>query len=171
MPIDDATLSKSKRKPRTTEELSHLASKNGSLFYELAMMLEAEKLWNRAKQQRDSTYNMAIECFLLHFRNLRDFLYPSPGAWTNQFYFDDVIANDFWSEWRSVYEDWTECSADEKSRIDKLLAHLSYSRPSLDHAWPIPKMSTAIQNALAEFLTSLPDERKEWFTAIKIDRP
>lgn len=168
MPVDEATLMKGKREVHSLEELAHIAGKNGSLFYELWMMLEAEKLWQRTKHQRDATYNMAIECFLLHFRNLRVFLFPPAEAWTNKFYYDDVIAFDFWKEWRSQNDDWKEFSPTEKKRIDKLLAHLSYLRGSLDHHWPIPEMSVAIQAAFAEFIKKLPCDRQKWFEAINI---
>jgi hypothetical protein len=134
------------------------------------MLLEAEKLWEQRKDiaGADALRNMAIECFLLHFRNLRNFFYPSRDAWTNSFYFDDQIAHDFWSGWDAVEDDWSECSPDERNRLNKLLSHLSYSRRGLDHKWPIQEMSRAIRNALAQFLAALPDDRRTWFESFGV---
>ena len=176
MPIDGSVLSRSKRPCRDEDTLKYLACKNGSLFYELWMLLEAERLWvelEPKKHEASTRYNIAIEDFLFHFRNLRDFLYPSKHAWTKEIYFDDVIAHDFDPGWHGVEDDWEECSPDERERINKMLAHLSYSRPNLHRkvpgGWPISAMSKAAQKELAKFIRGLPPERKEWFKDIRID--
>jgi len=136
-------------------------------------MLEAEKSWASTESVRSEhpvRHNMAIESFLLHFRNLRDFLYPSKHAWTKEFYFDDVIANDFSCDWLGVEDDWKECSVAERDRINKKLSHLSYSRPELHkkapEGWPISEMSRSIQRSFAQFIANLPAARKEWFRDI-----
>ncbi len=105
---------------------------------------------------------MAIECFLIHFRNLRDFLYPDADSADNR---DNVIARDYDSGWLKTDSDWKPCSRNERNRINKLLAHISYSRRHLDHSWPIQAMWQQMMQRLAGFIRSLPAERREWFKA------
>lgn len=163
MPIDLPIVARSRRPIRTDAVLQYLASANGSLYYEVLML-------NHAAQKSLNTlpgfeHNIAIETFLVHFRNVRDFLYPVTDSWLNDRYVDDVIAFDFCSDWLSVADDWKECSANERDRVNKLLAHISYSRPELDHKWPVTDMLPAIRKSFAAFVSTLPSERKTWFNA------
>lgn len=161
MPIDAQRLAKSKRPSRAADVLRYFASVNGSLSYEASMLDQAAKKCATAPPGYDR--NAAIECYLVHFRNIRDFLYPTAESWTDERYFDDVIAWDFCSEWLEVAEDWKECSLAERTRINKLLAHISYTRPQLGHDWPIAQMHAAIQNSVSEFVAKLSPDRKKWF--------
>lgn len=145
------------------ETLQRLASPLGSLYYEALMLKESAARCKEPPGTRslasDVPFSMAIECFLTHFRNLRDFLYPKKAIQ------DDVIAFDFNDGWNKTIADWNPCSEDEGQRINKLLAHLSYSRPSLNHEWRIGEMRHRITESMAEFIGSLPPDRKEWFRA------
>ena len=163
MPIDKDIVARSKRPTRTQAVLQYLASSNGSLYYEVQMLNYAAK--ESLNTQSGFEHNVAVETFLVHFRNVRDFLYPASDSWTNDRKFDDVIAFDFCSDWLSVADDWKECSANERHRVNKLLAHISYSRPQLDHNWPVAYMVAVIRNSFAAFVSTLPPERKEWFSA------
>ena len=151
------------RRPLRDEAvLKYLAGESGSLYYEIQVMLlaAARKALNTPPGVE---HNMAVESFLVHYRNFRDFLYPPPEAWTNKRYFDDVIAFDYSPEWNVVQDDWSGSTPNEKDRIDKLLAHLSYSRPQLEHAWPIPEMLRKIKGSFGEFILGLSPVRREWF--------
>jgi hypothetical protein len=105
-------------------------------------------------------YYMAIECFLIHFRALRDFLCPDELVRKKN---DNVIAFDYNSEWLQTEEDWKECSIDERIRVNRLLAHISYSRDTLERKWPIEAMRQSMMQRLAQFILSLPAKRQEWF--------
>jgi hypothetical protein len=162
MPIDVKTVNVSKRKKQDDQVLQHLASENGSLSYECLMMNEAVREWKTSAPGIHQ--NLAIECFLLHFRIIREFLYPTRNSWTDKIKLDDVIAFDFAEQWLETEEDWIECSPNERHRINKLLAHISYSRPTLDHSWPIPPMLAAIRKSFAAFVARLPQDRQHWFS-------
>ena len=141
--------------------LRSLASENGSLYYEVLMMNEAFRKWRTKSSAAEQ--NLAIECFLLHFRILREFLYPSSNSWTDKRKLDDVIAFDLSDHWVKTEDDWAECSPNERERINKLLAHISYSRPRLDHSWPIRNMLASIRKSFAAFVATLSPERQGWF--------
>jgi hypothetical protein len=173
MPVTEAVLKKSKRPASADSVLIQFAGPHGSVFYEIDMLFAA---YNRCRnpQSRDpndvnaaALANMSVECFLLHFRTIRDFLYPPEDAWTHKRRFDDVIAYDYWDGWRYTIADWKECSLDEKARIDKLLAHLSYSRPGLDHKWPHGAMFTQLMKAFGAFTDALPPQKKHWFNEVR----
>lgn len=106
---------------------------------------------------------MALESFLLHYRNLRGFLCPSLHFSRR----DDIIASDFFNE---VAErdlgDANKLGVD-KVRLDQMLAHLTYQRQNYitsgNHSWNIPAMTAAILGELEAFLTVLPERMRSWF--------
>ncbi len=139
------------------DKLRDLASPpNGSLFYERKMLNEAAA---HCAEPTLALRFMAIESFLIHFRNLRDFLCPDVKTKNDP---DNVIASDYDPRWLKTRDDWTPCSNGEQSRINKMLAHISYSR-DLGHRWRIKTMRQHMMRCLAEFIRSLPTERQEWF--------
>lgn len=105
----------------------------------------------------------ALESFLLHYRNLRAFLCPSLQLTRA----DDVIASDYLD--KTEAEDIgapSDLGIDQK-RIDKLLAHISYTRAAYarsgDMKWCPQVMATRIETAMKEFLQRLPPDRRRWF--------
>lgn len=141
-----------------------IMSEQGALFYELWMLNESAKRWSNASDP--IVHNIAIEAFLVHFRNLRDFFYPPLGAWTDPKGADDVVAFDYCESWDKTAKDWQEVVPSEKDRINKQLAHISYTRPTLDPKWPISQMCTAIRTSLSEFVDTLSVERQKWFSGV-----
>jgi hypothetical protein len=97
--------------------------------------------------------NVYLECFLLHVRNLRDFLYSKQKKCR-----DDIIAKDF-------YDTEVECRqrigkkpaillGDFTKRINKKLAHLSYFRgkePEEEKGWKIDEIYNAMMPAIKNF--------------------
>ncbi|MGD0898699.1 MAG: hypothetical protein ABR915_12755, partial [Thermoguttaceae bacterium] len=74
----------------------------------------------------DRLRSAMLESFLLHARTLRDFLCHDKKRWD-----DDVLAGDFFK----VPETWTKVRpqlgpylTQNKMRLDKTLAHISYAR-------------------------------------------
>lgn len=79
-------------------------------------------------QSRDGNFgNMALETFLLHARNLREFFYKQDKR------SDDARACDFFTHrdsWEKLKPNETDSIAKVKNRADKELAHLTYQRYS-----------------------------------------
>jgi len=108
---------------------------------------------------------MDLECFLLHFRNLRAFLCPSP-----RFGADDVLASDFLGM-RTAKDIGDSAKLDrDKTRLDKMLAHVTYSRSAYvqasDHRWNIEGMLIPMLDELQKFVAMLPAEQRAWFQSI-----
>jgi hypothetical protein len=150
---------------RKTEELQKAAV---HVSYEIEMLgFSAEHLsgWHSSPMDNPvgNEKKMALESFLLHFRNLRAFLCPSLqtlGA-------DDVLA----SEFLGMYDGSDVGDPDklkvDKERLDKMLPHLTYSRPDYieggDHGWDSSAMLILIYSELQKFLVRLSEEQRAWF--------
>ncbi len=167
MPVDQETIVESRRPEQCPETLERVVSKQGALYYEVFMLIGASRLLQQtARRLRYGdpviviTHDAALESFLLHYRTLRDFLYPPPEYWTR---FDSLIAWDFDHGWLAYRPDWSECSTDERDRINKLLAHVSYSRDLMPRSWPSSRMQDAIRNAMESFVGKLDVSKRQWF--------
>jgi hypothetical protein len=68
--------------------------------------------------------NMIIESFLIHARNLIDFLYPPATSKP-----DDILSTDYNDNWSEKIPEYFK---KERERIHKRLAHISRRRNSLD---------------------------------------
>lgn len=155
------------RAVRSVEELEAAAS---HVKYEFDMFRVASNyLWTgMCSPADDSTKNLALEAFLLHYRNLRAFLCPSLQPISS----DDVIASDFLGSTSAQdIVDPGELKAD-LTRINKLLAHLSYTRVKYEQAgekeWKHERMVSSIQVGLRVFFERLPAERHAWFGVLVI---
>ena len=101
------------------------------------------------------------EAFLIHFRNLLDFLYGTKK------HGDDVLATDYTADtlWKPAPPSWLD---DYRRRCNKLLAHLTYDRVRYEDqnnmAWELEEKIQHIRGEWASFMHSLPDERRAWFT-------
>ena len=151
------------RRSRTTEELQKAAVQ---VSYEIDMLgFSAEHLsgWYSSPMTYPvgNEKNMALESFLLHFRNLRAFLCPS-SQWD-----DDVLTSDFLGMYDgSDVGDWGKLNVD-KERLDKMLAHVSYLRLDYieagDHWWDSSVMLILMLSELQKFLVRLPEQQRAWF--------
>jgi hypothetical protein len=113
--------------------------------------------------------NMALDCFLLHFRNLRAFLCPKDGG-THE---DDICASEFLDKSEATYVADRKTLERDKPRLDKMLAHLSYARETFietrNAEWPVARMSIDMLEQLEVFLGLLSPEERSWFpSAIEI---
>lgn len=153
------------RRSRTTKELQKAAEQ---VSYEIDMLgFSAEHLSGRYSSPMtypvDNEKNMALESFLLHFRNLRAFLCPSLQHCTA----DDVLASDFLGMYDgSDVGDRGKLTVD-KERLDKMLAHVSYSRLDFIEAgndwWDSSVMLILMLSELQKFLVCLPEQQRAWF--------
>jgi hypothetical protein len=151
------------RRSRNTEELRKAAV---HVNYEIEMLVfAAEHLggWHSSPMTNPvgNEKHMALESFLLHFRNLRAFLCPSLQRQ------DDVLASDF----LGLYDRSDKLNLD-KERLDKMLAHVSYSRSDYieaDHyRWDSSAMLILMLSELQKFLVRLPDEQRGWFPSAEL---
>lgn len=151
------------RRSRTTEELRKAAV---HVRYEIDMLgFSAEHVggWHSSPMATPvgNEKNMALESFLLHFRNLRAFLCPSSQR------DDDVLASDFLGMYDgSDVGDRDKLNVD-KERLDKMSAHVSYSRSDFieagDDGWDSSVMLILMLSELQKFLVRLPEQQRAWF--------
>ena len=150
---------------------SELQEGAGFISYEYLMLAEAARLWvNQGLSEYSSAVKlkrrMATDVFLLHARNLINFLSPTESAKMN----DDVVATDYNASWT--------CSKDSRfagksisewrQQINKLLSHVTYERTTLireggPERWPIETIHQAIEARFGAFLATLSESRREWF--------
>jgi hypothetical protein len=157
-----------KDRPRRTD--SELEGSAADVKYEMEMMMEAASAIGGGWASPQTTLsdwrkNMALECFLLHYRNLRAFLCPSLQTGP---YPDDVLASDFLGKPTSSDVGDATKIAEDKQRIDQMLSHLSYNRRKEFVAksniyWNVPKMAAAMLKEVEGFLKELPTHMRFWF--------
>jgi hypothetical protein len=155
----------SKRRIRSDAELRGAAQ---HVKYEIVMLVfSADHLEgghsSPATRPSGDPRNMALDSFLLHFRNLRAFLCPLLQKTSD----DDVCAGDFLNEPAEKNLGNARRLAGDKVRLDKMLAHLSYSRDRYietgEHMWHSPEMLITMMEELGGFLDLLSKERRAWF--------
>lgn len=102
-----------------------------------------------------------LEAFLLHYRNLRDFL-NNKGNDKGK-HPDDVLALHYAPTWtRTDYV--SPVTTDEDIRLNKLLAHISYKRQKLKPGdWQLTQMLENVCCAMERFIAAVPLERRPWF--------
>lgn len=103
-----------------------------------------------------------LEPFLLHVRNLRDFLYNDSSPK------DDVLATHFFDhpdDWRKKRPPMGEYLKSIRDRLNKALAHISYARLDYrkDRRWNVAKIKHDLKTPWQAFLDTLPSERCQWF--------
>ncbi len=155
---------------RTTEELQNAATAVG---YEITMLIfSAQHLDDRHSSPATPPIGqenlMALESFLLHFRNLRAFLCPSLSG---RVYPDDVVASDFLGiDDASDVGDPAKFTRDDGKRLDKMLAHVTYSRADYikagNHWWDKTAMLTLTLSELQKFFLRLSATQRAWFPRI-----
>lgn len=156
------------RPPRSDSDLEQTAR---DVRYEIEMLIESASdvgsVWaSPSTTLADAHKNMALECFLLHFRNLRAFLCPSLQAPPRP---DTVVASDFLRKSTPHDIGHPNKIRDDKERLDQMLAHISYNRHKkyitkgkMD--WYVGRMAVAMIQQVEVFLDVLPDYMKPWFS-------
>jgi hypothetical protein len=109
--------------------------------------------------------NVYLESFLLHFRNILDFLEP-PDSLRK----DDVKATDFLTTYVAP-----NAPTQYRKDINKRLSHMSYSRLLVEpenRSWPITEMLSEIEDTWKSFVGSFiiaEERRSDWFGAQTTD--
>jgi len=103
--------------------------------------------------------NILLASFLLHTRNLRNFLFYPRSQ-------DDVIAKDFLDGWNEKVENWCPYLDANRDRLNKSLAHISYKRVEYEanKQWEYVEIHKELTDAWDAFWDRLRPEQREWFT-------
>jgi len=131
--------------------------------YELDMLAAMISFLSKGLGGTDCfTWNAYLESFVLHVRNLIDFFYlPKKSR------FDDILAEDFVTnvpQWKEDRLGLKSPLMDEaKTRVDKLAAHLTYKRLTLDPKWKFADIRADLQHVFNCFFNHLPPGRTAWF--------
>jgi hypothetical protein len=139
--------------------------------YEYRMLAEASRRWTDLGLDNYSLRNkwerrLVLDLFLLHARNLLDFLAPRPTVGP-----EDVIAPHFAPTWA-----WSQHTGlagrtiiDWRDRIDKLLSHVTYRRTAMidemvsEERWQIEELHAGLAMVFSEFLKTVPEPRTNGF--------
>jgi hypothetical protein len=104
--------------------------------------------------------NRALECFLLHARNLYDFFFMRPR------FPDDVLAEHFFSTgWAVNGSGLCPYLFNERERLNQSIQHLSYNRLKFAAAkvWQISIIVNELTAVWNSFIVSLSPQCQGWF--------
>lgn len=133
-----------KLKPRVKRRRAALKTLADDVGYEWWMARESAARIATAKHARDQVgTNMALECFLVHARNIRDFFARNGRR-------NDVLARDFLGHLTVVRLPFLR-NTRTRRRLDRRVAHVSYSRSRLRRDWPVRTILAEIDRAMAKF--------------------
>ena len=136
-------------------------------------MRESFRIWSQSPP--DPLFRLSLESFLVHARNLLNAFYEARTL--DQVSDDDVLARDFyippatWDALRPSPAPPTLRSV--QGRLNKLIAHLSYSRVKyaledpLTWSWPCNTMAGELDELTMLFLKNLPAEHRGYFAMLE----
>ena len=152
--------------PRPRRGSRSLRSAAKTIRYELDMFLLASRCLQTPNEP--AVANLLLEALLLHTRVLRDF-FRGPGPGSRK---DDILVTDFLPV-KPRFRLRRLRSSSTKKRLDKLLAHASFSRPRLDKNWPIGPIQQEIIEAWLLFMERLDKHdptTRGWFPKYVVER-
>lgn len=141
------------------------------IYYEVEMFFEAINKLQNPKDQ--SVLNVYLDVFVVHLRNLINFLYPKKDVARNTKQ-DDIIINDYVTD-RRIYNKRKTKKQGLKRIIwksDKQVCHLTYARNKLSSGrkgWNFRIIGHEIHQSLSAFYFVLPNNYKKYnyFIALK----
>lgn len=107
---------------------------------------------------------MILESFLVHVRNLFEFLFRQ-----KELHGDEVRSAHFITDkennkiWRTEQRKFEGNFHEEMARIHKRLAHISYDRDSCNSGWVKANLAREIRDMMRSFINHVPDDKKQWF--------
>lgn len=129
-------------RPRRGQRALQSAAKD--LQYEWRMARVATNATIEGTLKQDAAMvNMALESFLIHARNIRDFFASRGNP-------DDVLARDFLGRPTRVRLSLLR-SPKIRRRLNKRIAHISYSRARLGRGWNWSILLSEINDAMGKF--------------------
>lgn len=151
-----------RRPPRDPKALRAMARHH--VVYEINMLMEMARGLRGEPISPAALQNALLESFLVHYRNLRDFFYPELCTGDRR---DAASARDFvanLARWRRRKGDWQDATGDERQRLNRQIAHLSWSRLKYSpRTWPTIRMTRRMAHLIRMFLEELPSSREPWF--------
>lgn len=151
-----------RRPPRDPKALRAMARHH--VVYEINMLMEMARGLRGERVSPAALQNALLESFLIHYRNLRDFFYPELCLGDRR---DAASARDFvtnLARWRRRKGDWQDATGDERQRLNRQIAHLSWSRLKYSpRTWPTIRMTRRMAHLIRMFLEELPSTREPWF--------
>lgn len=111
------------------------------------------------ESKEDVAFKMRVylESFLVHYRNLLDFLSPRKTVHAT-----DVTAGPFVGETRRYC--MPGVPIDYRSDIDKRLSHISIERGDGQQYWQGCSMTDRLIASYEDFLSLLDEDKRSWFT-------
>lgn len=142
------------------------------LYYEIAMFVFVSNIEFDDKQSNFRfLLNMKIEVFVIHLRNLVNFLYPS-----NDPRKDDVVANNFFSEygeWEKIKPSLSDNLDKARKRAHKEVGHITTKRvygQSELKVWDIPNLSKELINILRIFSKNADRDKLDQSISILLEK-
>jgi hypothetical protein len=155
-------------KARTVRKDEDLQAAARHVNYEVKMLFySASRIggWHASPPEPavSEEQHMALESFLLHYRNLRGFLCPNHQRLEDT----DIIGSDFTKQPDAQdLGDWDKLRVD-KDRIDEMLSHLTYLRDEHiskgNYRWEVEEMLVSMKGELKVFFDALPNSARAWF--------
>ena len=110
---------------------------------------------------RDHATNaIHLEAFLMHFRNVRDFL--APNAWPpERLQVDGLFGRHYATRWMATYDTFwkdRESVQNERKLINQHLSHLSRNRQRPSPQWPFALMHERLREAFNAFVAVVDPE-------------
>lgn len=137
---------------------SKLKNAAGHIKYEIDMLNFAV---NQLQKKLDTAKNIFIEIFVIHSRNLYEFLFTSYRK-----YPDDMIWSDFLTP-NQQNKFSPETINFDVSKANKQLAHLSYKRnyweKRKNKSWNITEIHIGLLKSYALFLETMSEPKRKWF--------
>lgn len=118
----------------------------------------AQRIANEYKASSQQERNLLTEDFLLHARVLRDFFVRNPKH-------DDVSARHFFNDestWTAESSSLCAYLQQNRIRLNKKLAHLTYSRLKLDEQWDFSAIRKEVFDAWHKFCSLLTAPARQW---------
>jgi len=137
-----------------------LKKASGHIYYEVEMLFMTMRLLLTSRDQ--IFINALLESFLIHSRNLLDFLYPKLEPKS-----DDILVYDY-IQYKKLYN-INKTKKKELNfitrRANKQLVHLTYSRNKFGEKrkqWRFVDISNKMRKTLIAFYDALPEKYKRW---------
>jgi hypothetical protein len=138
-----------------------LRSAAGDLYYEWDMFCSLSREIGRIAPVQTKMEKALLEAFLIHARNLYDFLYTHKGKK------HDVLAQQFFPSpdvWFKTRGKVSAATRNDRNRMDKKLAHLSYTRQTDEAGWRCDRITDELRAGMERFLATVSPEllSEEW---------
>lgn len=136
---------------RTNDQLMRILE---HVRYEVEMLNQTANLLCSGSLSTDTLRDAVLESFLIHVRNLLEFLLSERGK-RNLATVEDFVARETWMNHHHNKEQFRKL----EKRVNNKLAHITWRRINLEEAskgWEIERIATAINDQMAAFYGLLP---------------